>query len=290
MSTIDPVAARRATRLRRAGDRRFLAAATACAAVVAVCAFLLGLGIAEIANMLRHSMIDSVFDDRTPMPTFWGIGTIGYLWALGPIGTIAGSAAAAWLLDAYRGGEPQPPMLAPIATCAVAVAVVLNARTWLAPLEVGVRLDPVFHEDEGWGVFGWIAYYADLWFPALVAVVAVLVVVFAIGHRRRLRRQLADRDRLLVTGRRVKGTVTEVAVRTAANDQGHLSVVGAKVTVKFSDDQGSERWVTRSSRDRNTISGTAEVLFDPRRPGDDSLIFVALLRDPLPADWLGTSI
>jgi hypothetical protein len=290
MSTIDPVSARRATRLRRAGARRFLAAATACAAAAAVCAFLLGLGIGEMANMLRHSVIDSVFDDRDPMPTFWGIGTIGYLWMLGPVGTIAGSAAAAWLLDAYRGGEPQPPVLAPIATCAVAVAVALNARTWLAPLEVGVRLDPVFHEDEGWGVFGWIAYYADLWFPALVAVVAVLVVVFAIGDRRRLRRRLADRDRLLAAGRRVKGTVTEAVVRTAANDQGQLSVVGVKVTVKFTDDQGVERWVTRLSRDRNTMSGTAEVLFDPRRPGDDDLIFVALQRDPLPADWLGTPI
>jgi len=290
MSTTDPAAQRREHQRRRAGDPRFLAAAIACAAAMTAFAFLVGLAIAVTADLLRHSIIDSIFDERLGFQTFWGIGTLGYLWTLGTFGLIAGGASAAWLLDAYRGGEQRPQILPSLAACAVALAVVLNAPLWLDPLQVGTAVDPVFHEDEPWSVFGWIAYYADLWLPALAVAVAVLVVASSIQHHRRLRAQIAARDRLLATGRRTRGSITDVTLRTSVNDQGQRSVVGADVTVKFTDDHGVARWVTRLSRDRSAMPGTgfAEVLFDPRQPGDDDLIFVAFHPDPTPAEWIGT--
>jgi hypothetical protein len=292
MSTIDPAAARRERRARRAGDRRVLAGALCGATVMTACAVLLGLAVGETADLLRDSAINSSFDEREPYPVFWGIGTIGLLWTLGAFGTMLGSLAATALLDAYHGGEPQPRILPPVAVGAVAIAVAANAPTWLDPLAVGIRLDPVFHEDEPWGPFAWIAYWADLWVPALALAIAGLVVAYAERHRRRLRRLLADRDRLLADGRRTRGVITDAAFRTAVNDQGQRSVVGVEVTVKYSDDHGVERWVSRFSHDRTAMpaTGFADVLFDPVRPGVDRLVFVAFHRDPDPADWIGPAI
>jgi hypothetical protein len=292
MSTIDPAAARREQRRRRMGDRRVLAAAVGGAALMTVCAALVGLAIGETVDLLRDSAVNSSFDDREPYPVFWGIGTIGYLWMLGTAGTMLGSIAANALLHAYHGGEQQPRILPPLAAGAAAAAVALSAPTWLGPLAVGTRLDPVFHEDEPWGVFGWIAYYADRWFPALAVVIAGLVVAHSVRHHGRLRRLLADRDRLLAEGRRTRGVITDAAFRTTVNDQGQRSVVGVEVTVKFTDDQGVERWVTRFNRDRSAMptTGFADVLFDPLRPGVDGLVFVAFHREPAPADWIGPAI
>ncbi|MFC3491085.1 hypothetical protein [Glycomyces rhizosphaerae] len=292
MSTTDPAASQRAKRQRRAGDRRFLRGAIAAAAGMVAFAFLFGLGIATTVDMLRHFAIDSTFDDRLPYPMFWGPGTLGFLWILGLGGLIAGSSAASHLLDAYRGGELQPRILASLAAGAVAVAVVVDAPTWLDPLEVGVTLDPVFHEDTPWGAAEWIAYYADRWFPALALVIAGLVVAFSIRHYRRLRRQIADRNRLLREGRRTMGTITDAAQRTTTNDQGQRSVVGVEVTVKFTDDRGVDRWVIRFSRGRSALPGRgfAAVLFDPLRPSVDDLIFVSFYPDPTPAEWIGPEI
>lgn len=292
MSTMDPTAAKRAKRMQRAGDPRFLAWAIAVASVMTGCAAMVGLAIASTADMLRHSIIDSIFDDRLPFPTFWGAGTLGYLWSLGMIGTLVGSIVASSLLDTYRGGERQPRILACLTACAIAAAVVADAPTWLAPLEVGIESDPVFHEDAPWSVFGWTAYYADIWLPGIALAIAGLVVAHAIRHYRRLQRQIADRGRLLMEGRRARGGITEVVLRTATNDQGQRSVVGAEVTVRFTDAHGVERWVTRFSRGRAGIPTTAfaEVLFDPRRPGDDRLIFVSFHPDPTPPEWIGPAL
>jgi hypothetical protein len=291
MTAMDP-AEQRAKRLRRAGDRRFLVGAVAVAAVMSACAALLGLAIAATAEMMRHFAIDSVFDDRVGIPMFWGVGTIGYLWALGMAGTLFGSITASWLIDLYRGGEGQPRILASLVACAVAVAVVADAPTWMPPLEVGVESDPVFHEDAAWSVFGWIAYFADIWVPCLVVLIAGLVVAYAIRHYGRLREQIADRNRLLAEGRRTEGVVTRVAARITVNDQGQRSTVGYVITVRYTDTHGIERNVTRFARGRDSTpaSNTVEVLFDPRRPGEDHLVFVSIHPDPVPAEWLGPEL
>jgi hypothetical protein len=292
MSTVDPADAKRSLRRQRNGDQRYLAGAIACAAGLVAGAFLLGLAFAETAEMMRHSIIDSTFDDRDPYPLYWGVGTFSYLWIGGISGVIAGGSTATWLLDQYRGGERQPRTLAVLGVCTVAIAVVANSMTWLEPLAVGTSVDPVFHEDTAWGAPAWIAYYADLWFPALAIAVAGLVALHAVRHHRRLRHQIADRDRLLAQGRRTRGAVTGAAFRTTTNDQGQRSTVGVEVTVTFTDDREVRRWVSRFAHGRKAmpVTGFAEVLFDPDRPGADELIFVALDPDPSPPEWIGPEI
>jgi hypothetical protein len=290
MNTTDPAAVRRQRQQRYTGNPSILAAAIAGATLKVVCGFVLGLAIGASVDLLRHSIIDSVFDDRLAYPTYWRPATFGILFVIGAIGLAAASTVSSKLIDLYRGGEKQPVLLTPLAFCAIAAGIVADAVTWLEPLEVGTTLDPAFHHDKPWSAFGWIMYYADIWFPVLAILVALAVVGYSIKHNRRLRQQIADRIRLLAEGSRVEGTITEVTIRTSQNDQGHRSIVGADITVKFTDPLGVDHWVKRLSRNRSAMPGPgfAEVLFDPQRPEVDELIFVTFERDPGPGDWIGT--
>ncbi len=124
-----------------------------------------------------------------------------------------------------------------------------------------------------------------------MVVIAALTTAYAVRHNRRLRTQIADRNRLLTAGRRIDGTITNVAVQTSKNDQGQTRVVGAEVIVKFTDLHGTERWFTRRTTSRSEIPSSTtgvQVLFDPLHPEDDDLIFVAFYPDPRPGDWIGT--
>ncbi|MEV6413188.1 hypothetical protein [Kribbella sp. NPDC051718] len=290
MSTVDPAAERRAKQQRYVGQPGMLVAAVVFAVVQVGCAAVLGLGIGAMADFIRHSIIDSVFDDRDVFPDFWGPATMGIALTVGIIGTIAAAGLSSMFLQRYRGGEKQPSVLAPIGLVAVAVAVTIHAQSWTEPLEVGTQIDPSFHTDEDWGVFSWIAYYADIWLPALLIVIAVLVVWYAIKYNRRLRLQIANRNRLLTQGRRVAGTITQVTVVTSQNSEGHKTTVGADIVVKFTDANGTDRWVKRRSTNRSAMPGpgVALVLFDPLQPGDENSIFVAFTADPTPPDWIGT--
>jgi hypothetical protein len=209
---------------------------------------------------------------------------------VGMFGTIAAAGVSSMFMQRYRGGEKQPSVFAPVGLVAVAIAITIHAQTWTEPLEVGTQIDPSFQTNEDWGVFSWIAYYANIWVPALAIAVAALVVRYAIRYNRRLRLQTANRNRLLTEGRRVQGTITEVTVVTSQNSEGHKTTVGADIVVKFTDANGTDRWVKRRSADRSAMPGTgvAMVLFDPLQPGDEDQIFVAFTADPTPPDWIGT--
>jgi hypothetical protein len=287
---MDPAAVRRAKQERYVGRPGVLAGAIVFAVLLVACAGVLGVGIGVIANFLRHSVIDSVFDDREVFPTFWGPATAGIVLGVGIIGLGVAAAFASMFMQRYRGGEKQPSVLAPLGVVAVAIAITIHAQTWTEPLEVGTQIDPSFQTDEDWGVFSWIAYYANIWVPALAIAIAVLVVRYAIRYNRRLRLQTANRNRLLTEGRRVAGTITEVTIVTSQNSEGHKTTVGADIVVKFTDANGTDRWVKRRSTDRSAMPGpgVAMVLFDPLQPGDEDLIFVAFTAEPTPIDWIGT--
>lgn len=290
MSTMDPAAVRRAKQERYVGRPGVLAGAIIFAVLQVVCAGVLGVGIGMIADFVRHSIIDSVFDDRDVFPTFWGPATVGIVLSVGIIGLGVAAALSSMFMQRYRGGEKQPSVLAPLGLVAMAVAITIHAQTWTEPLEVGTQIDPTFNTNEDWGVFSWIAYYANIWVPALAIAVAALMVRYAIRYNRRLRLQTANRNRLLTAGRRVVGTITEVTVVTSQNSEGHKTTVGADIVVKFTDANGTDRWVKRRSTNRSAMPGTgvAMVLFDPLQPGDEDLIFVAFTADPTPPDWIGT--
>ncbi|TDD59459.1 hypothetical protein E1263_14840 [Kribbella antibiotica] len=281
------MAARRAKRVQRAGRPGFLIGALIAGAVQLVAAFGFGVGAGMLFDEIRGSSIDS---SGPGLESVLGMATIPVLMMGGLLGLFIAGATARYLVDAYRGGEKQPALQTPLAFWAFAGGVALDARSWNAPLTGGETFDPVFNGNESWSGSGGVMDHADIWFPALFAVIALLVTLFAIRHNRRLRQQVAERNRLLAEGRKVTGQITDVTVRTSTNDDGHHSIVGAEVIVKFTDLQGTDRWVTRTVQGREAVPslGEALVLFDPLRPDVVDAIFVAFVPDPLPGDWIGT--
>jgi len=289
MSIADPVVERRERRRRREGRPALLVAIIAAIVVAVACAVALGIMIGATAEDIRHSIIDSVFDERELGPTFWGPGTPGYLWILGTFGLLGSAAAASWSIDAYRGGERTPVVLAPALAALVVAVVAVDATSWLTPLRVGTRVDPVFHHDVPWNAGSWVAYAANVWLPALLVVTVAGGIVIVAMHNRRLRAQRMLRDRLLREGHRVPGVIVGLAARTATNDVGQRSVIGATVDVRFADADGVVHRLSRSTRRRDVLTGgfAVEVLFDPARPDDDDAVFLAFDRDPLPVEWVG---
>jgi hypothetical protein len=96
----DPVFARRERRRRFEGRLLLLVSAIGAATVAVACAAALGIMIGDLAEDFRHSIIDSVFDDRESGPTFWGPGTPAYLWILGTFGLLGSAALANWSIRA----------------------------------------------------------------------------------------------------------------------------------------------------------------------------------------------
>lgn len=285
----DPVVERRERRLRREGRPALLALAVVAVAVAAACAVALGIMIGATAEDIRHSIIDSIFDERESGPTFWGPGTPAYLWILGTFGLLGSAATASWSIDAFRGGERTPVVLAPALAVIVVAVVAIGATSWLEPLRVGTRVDPVFQHDVPWDAGSWVAYTANIWFPLLLIALVAGGIVVVVMHNRRLREQRMLRTRLLRDGHRVPGVVVGAVARTATNDVGQRSVVGATVDVRFTDADGVVHRISRSTRRRDVLTGglVVEVLYDPEHPDDDRAVFLAFDRDPLPSEWVG---
>jgi hypothetical protein len=260
------------------------------AVIVAVgCAVALGIMIGATVEDLRHSIIDSVFDERESEPMLWGPATPAVLWILGTFGLLGSAATASWSIDAYRGGERTPVVLAPVLSAVVVAVVAIDATGWLEPLRVGTRVDPVFHHDVPWNAGSWVAYTADIWLPVLLVIALAGGIVVVAVHNRRLREQRRLRTRLLREGHRVPGAIVGLAARTATNDVGQRSVVGTTVDVRFTDASGIVHRISRSMRRRDVLAGgfVVEVLYDPARPGDDDAVFLAFDRDPDPPEWIG---
>ncbi|GAA0612030.1 hypothetical protein HPO96_22500 [Kribbella sandramycini] len=288
MSTIDPSAARRLKRQQYAGRPGVLIAAVIATAAQVGFAVATGLGIGAFAETMRHTFLDAGYDITEPWPRFFGPATMGILLAAGAVGLCVSGLIAATLIDRYRGGEKTIALLSPLAFSATAAGVVISSRNWAEPT-LEEPLLPGMEESVAGG--NWIGENAQYWVPALAVLVAVLVVLWSIRYNRRLRSQITERTRLLESGRQVPGAITSVTIRTTSDEQGRKSVTGADLVIKFSDLQGTERWVTRRTSNRSEIPGVggfATVLFDPLKPGADESIFVTFQSDPAPGDWIGT--
>ncbi|MFC3450518.1 hypothetical protein [Amycolatopsis speibonae] len=279
MNTVDPERARHDRIERLRGDRRLLVGAILASAVALACGFLAGHGFGELFEQFRTMAIDSIFDDRgdaePPYGPVWG--TFGFL------GCLAATSLAGAATRRYQGRPSGSALPAVLVFAASTLGVWESSRSWLPPLAVGTAVDPVFHEDEKWGFWAWLMYYADRWVPAFLFVLTLLASRYAVQVSRRYAEMVRTRDRLLRSGRRVPAEIVEVKLRLAGDESG-TRVVGADVTVSFADLAGIRRWATR--RTRETTIATAEVLFDPAEPADDKKIFVALRRHPALSDWL----
>lgn len=291
MSTTDPATRRHRDVAGQRGNRTQLWLGMLGLTLVALGAAALGVGASLLVEDLRHGVIDDVFDDRTvrmeshpgalPALTFGGIGCL-----------LFGVWTYRRAIHRFRGGELPWPLPGAVGLLAFSVGFIALVPSWLAPLDVGRSIDPVFDESTPWGTGSWILYRAPIWLPVLL-VAASLLAAWCSWHAHRTRSALAtERDRLLATGRRVPGTVRDVAVRTSSNDVGGRTVVGALVTVAFSDASGTvrslERFLPGTAAEVARIRD-ADVLYDPLRPEASTSTFVALRRPALPGDWIGPS-
>jgi hypothetical protein len=283
VDTVDPAQARHDRLERWRGHPWLLAGAVVASVATLVLGGLAGLGFGGFLEIFRTMAIDSVFDDRgaekPPYVVVWG--------TLGGLGCLVAALLAGAAVRRYRGRPSGPAFPVVLALAGATAGTGVSALDWLPPLAVGTAVDPVFHEDEAWGFWGWVCYYADWWAPALLLGLTLLAVAYAVGAGRRDAELTRTRDRLLAQGHRVPADVVEAKLHVARDEAG-TRLVGSTVTVSYTDSAGVRRWVTRRSRETGLMIGPggAEVLFDPARPGDEKMVFVALRRYPVPADWL----
>lgn len=284
VNTVDPAQVRHDRIERWRGSRGMLAGAVVASVATLLLGYLAGAGFGELVEQFRTMAIDSVFDDRgdsePPYLAMWG--TFGFL------GCILTGNLAAGAARRYQGRPSTPAFPVVLALAAHALGTWVSSRGWLPPLAVGTEVDPVFHEDEKWGLWAWVMYYADWWVPALMLVLTSAAVLLVIRLARRHADMVKERERLLAHGHRVPADVVEVKLRIASNESGSSHAVGAIVTVSFVDLAEVQHWVTCRTPDVGVATGAslAQVLFDPERPTHNKSIFVALRRHPTLSDWL----
>lgn len=283
MSTIDPAVAREERARSRQGSPRVAAFALLLLAVGLSCAVLTGGGFGFLANELRDSSINSVFaETETSVP------------AAAPALMMAMFGMAAFpfaviQLGAYRGRRSGAWWVLGLGLACFAGGFALSIPWWSEPLQVGLAVDPVFHDDDPWSAWGWVMFYSNLWLPVLLFALAAAVSLGGYREELRTRAQDAELDRLLREGTRAVGTVTEVLVHYSTSSEGGRSVAGATGTVRFSDLLGQERFVVRRSPRAEVVSigREVQVAYDPRRPEQDGSIFVSFVSRPILTDWIG---
>ncbi|GLU89621.1 DUF3592 domain-containing protein [Agromyces sp. NBRC 114283] len=271
MSTIDPAAARSERLERQRGSTGAALAAAAFALLLVATSAVIGYSFAGILDTFRLMQLNSVFSNwESQMPdTTFGL----------PIGIFA--TIAAWALYAkwnhrFTGDTTRFVGVGPLTLVllGLAIGLWLGCSAWTAPDQPGTRIDPTFGEHEAWGAGAWIFYAAQWWLPALVGVLAVAAYFAGVAGRRRSAGRTALIERMLVTGRRAPGVVTESTLPS-----GEASSVLFTLTVKFTDLNGTDRWVKRTVKYRTAevppVGAPVTVLYDPANPGDTSRIFLA---------------
>lgn len=147
---------------------------------------------------------------------------------------------------------------------------------WVAAPQPGTFVDSAGQSGDPWGVGAWIAWSLQYWGPALLLVIAVFIVLGFVHGQRTQRRRDARARTVIETGVKTRGVVTEV------HDTG-VEVLGQpriRFTVRFTDTDGAERWVTKTRlfdpAQLPRAGDPAVVWFNPADPGDQSSIPVAL--------------
>lgn len=291
MSLIDPAVERYDAIAKHRGSPKMRTVTVAGLLLISLSGLALGFAFGLLAGELRHSVIDSVFDDRDTMIES-RLFVMPALMTTGIFGLIAGLAGYYWAGRRYLGGEHPWPLPAPVGVVAVTLGFSAATLTWLAPLKVGTQVDPTFGHDQAWGWGSWIAYRMDLWIPLLLALASFTVIRWAVQTVRARVLARRERDRLLVEGVRVPGDLVDVRVQVSSDGDGSSRVIGATVTVRYLDHAHQQRWVERFTPDAalQVGPGGAVVLYDRDQPGADQLIFVAFRREPLPSDWIGARV
>ncbi|MCL2422997.1 MAG: DUF3592 domain-containing protein [Micrococcales bacterium] len=263
MSTIDPAVARAQKEERQKGGIGSLAVMTVAAAGCLVAGYLFGRAFAGIFATFRWMEAQGINEMETSegLPYFWGlfVGIFG--------GLVAGSAYSV-SSKRFTGGVALPVGSVALIFAGATAGVWIQGVQWDGPTS-GVMYG------SGKGSPSVVMDYADIWVPAAFALITVLIVVagFVMFVRRGVK---ARRVRaLLDSGVRASGVVTE------AHDTG-VEINGLKLikfTVKFTDNRGVQRWVTKKTTfdlaGIPTPGRAATVFYDPAQM-DESKIAVTL--------------
>jgi len=171
MSTIDPAVAREERARSRQGSPRVATFALLLLILGATGAVVAGLGFGFMVNDLRDSALSSVFAETgTNVPAAAPALVVAVLGIAGlPFGVVQ--------LQAYRGRRDAGWWALGVGVACFAACVALSIAWWTEPLEVGVAVDPVFHDDEAWSAWGWVMYSSNLWLPVVLFALAAAVTV-----------------------------------------------------------------------------------------------------------------
>jgi hypothetical protein len=283
MSTIDPAVAREERARSRQGSPRVAALVLLLLVLGLTGAVATGLGFGFLVSTMRDFAINSVFADTET--TVSAAGPI----LMSAIFAISGLPFAVIQLRAYTGRRGAGWWVLGLGAACFAAGLTLSTPWWTEPLEVGVAVDPVFHDDEAWSAWGWVMYSSTLWLPVVLFTLAAALMLGCYREELRSRAQARELDRLLREGTRVVGTVTEVFVHYSTNGEGGRNVAGATGTVRYLDLHGQERFVVRRSPRAEVVSVGREVhvVYDSRQPDLEGSIFVAFTGRPIPTDWIG---
>lgn len=278
---------------RHRGNVALLWAAAAGVAIQALSSAAVGAAMALVVNEMRTSTL-SVPEASTLAARPW---LLPVLMFLGIVGIMIGASLYRSSARLYRGGEQPPGLVVPIGLATATVAFTAVSLRWDDIAPIGYTVDTWDGSHDDWGPWAWIVYRMNIWLPLLLLLAVTVLVAWTSWRHTKVRAgERAERDRLLRRGgRRVPGEVVEVRLHHSTDDNGSKTVTGATATVRYLDLHETTRWIIRTVSGRAVALqlrdgvSAAEVLYDPEAPDDESLIFVALQRDPLPSDWIGRS-
>ncbi|WP_029608147.1 hypothetical protein [Leucobacter chromiiresistens] len=273
MSLVDPQEAARRDHARHRGTASALIA-TICFGVLALAAAtVLGFAVGGVFEQLRVMSINSVFgswETETPIAfRAWGLplGILGLIVTLGLYGT--------WN-HRYSGRSDFFVIVGPltIVLAGLTVGTWLASTMWAAPDAVGVAVDPVFGQNETWGIGAWALYAGTWWLPGLFALLTVLSLIGRVLAARRRERNGRVVEQLLARGVRTEAEITQAPLPEPS-----ASRMIAPLVARFSDSEGVSRWVACTAalrtRDVPAVGARRPLVFDPADPGDVQRIFLS---------------
>lgn len=287
MSLIDPKAAAAERDRKLVGSPRALTATILWGLAGFAAAAIVGFGIGGFFDQVRIVSLNSVFstwDGGIPVAvrsTALPVGIIGSIITMG--------AYSAWN-HRYTGRRTYYAFLGPtsIVLLGLATGVLLSLPMWATPDAVGVAVDPVFHEDEAWGVGAWIMYAGIWWLPGIFIALGLTSIIGRLRAQRFRRRSTDLAAELLASGRLVDAEVTSSPLLSA--EAMTASRAAVSLTFAFDDGQGARRWVTCLAllppREVPAEGETRPLVFDPRTPANAKRIFVSPTGDLEPSAFI----
>lgn len=232
---------------------------------------LAGIALGMALGPLRLIPLDTRLSNQTG-PLGWG----SFLVLAGTVigGSVLGARLGTLLSYTRMGGPKRRVLPAVLAFTAVAMGLLVYLPFWMAPRQIGTQPALVSPGDgTAWSVTGWVFYAVPVWLPLLLIVVAAAIYTVPQVKRARCAQIRASRTF-------TQGVVTSTELTRIAQGGGTGSIGDPimKVTVTFTDGDGTQRWVTKRvpyyRAGQPDVDTKLPVYYDPVRPGSTRRILV----------------